>query len=421
MKVKSDLLRPGATGGSCVVAALALLGSAGVVSAEASEEAAASRLVESSVSALEVHKYVVTAGGEVVRSDGQLSGNRSTCNQELSTYSALSWNINPGEGLEVGVQAGFVEGEIMATEYELAEDAFPIRLDTIEAIIATAGANVSTVTAYTVLVWEGNPETGTLIASFSSADPAVDPAAPANVELPPGNNGVILSFQIDPQAAPSDQIFIGEGSPPPGNTFSIGVRIDEHNNQIGNGCLFPPPQTSNAFPTTDSISPNFAFDRQSNWLFAIDCGPISAAPPGWSRFSELTPVFGQRIEPGGDWNLRARWTSFNPACGTVPFGCCCLPGGFNFPNFQRQDCENGGGFWAGGGTDCTEPGICEGVFGCPEDIAGDDSVINTLDLLSLLANFNTPGPIGDIDQSGTVDTADLLRLLAAFNNTCDQL
>jgi hypothetical protein len=320
----------------------------------------------------------------------------------------------------VVVQAGFVEGEIMAAEYVLSEDAYPLRLDTIQAVIASAGTNVTTVTRYTILVWEGNPETGTLVASFSSDDPISNPAAPPDIELPPGDNGVILSFQIDPQADPTDQIFIGEGSPPPGNAFTIGFRIDEHNNQSGTGCLFPPPATSNAFPTTDSASPNFASDRQRNWLFAIDCGfGISAAPPGWNRFTELPPVFGLRVEPGGDWNLRAFWTSFNPNCGTLQTGCCCIPGGFNFPDFSEQDCVNGGGTWAGPGTDCSTPEECD-VFGCAQDLDGDD-LVATSDLLVLLGAWGTAGPNGDIDGDNLVGTSDLLELLAAWGQTCDQL
>lgn len=58
---------------------------------------------------------------------------------------------------------------------------------------------------------------------------------------------------------------------------------------------------------------------------------------------------------------------------------------------------------------------------CPGDSTGD-GVVDTADLLELLANFNQAvinGPAGgDFDSSGVVDTADLLALLAAFNQSC---
>jgi hypothetical protein len=49
---------------------------------------------------------------------------------------------------------------------------------------------------------------------------------------------------------------------------------------------------------------------------------------------------------------------------------------------------------------------------CPEDLNGD-GVVNTADLLTLLANWGTNGA-GDINNDGVVNTADLLMLLAAW-------
>ncbi|MDY7107504.1 MAG: GC-type dockerin domain-anchored protein, partial [Planctomycetota bacterium] len=51
---------------------------------------------------------------------------------------------------------------------------------------------------------------------------------------------------------------------------------------------------------------------------------------------------------------------------------------------------------------------------CPEDLNGD-GVVNTEDLLTLLANWGTSGD-GDIDGDGVVNTADLLMLLAAWGD-----
>jgi hypothetical protein len=51
---------------------------------------------------------------------------------------------------------------------------------------------------------------------------------------------------------------------------------------------------------------------------------------------------------------------------------------------------------------------------CPEDLNGD-GVVNTEDLLTLLANWGTSGD-GDIDGNGVVGTSDLLMLLAAWGD-----
>jgi hypothetical protein len=51
---------------------------------------------------------------------------------------------------------------------------------------------------------------------------------------------------------------------------------------------------------------------------------------------------------------------------------------------------------------------------CPADLNGD-GVVNTEDLLILLANWGTSGD-GDIDGNGVVNTEDLLALLAAWGD-----
>ncbi len=45
----------------------------------------------------------------------------------------------------------------------------------------------------------------------------------------------------------------------------------------------------------------------------------------------------------------------------------------------------------------------------------DDLAVNSTDLAMILARWGTPGPIGDLDQSGTVDASDLLVLLQNLN------
>ncbi len=230
------------------------------------------------------------------------------------------------------VQAGFVENEIAAASYTLSPDLFPIRIDLIEALIGTAGTNVPTTTEYTILVWDGRPNSGTLVASFSS-----DGTLLPHIQIPAGPpQAVNLNFLIDP--GDPEQIFINNTSGQ--NTFTIGIRIDEHNNQTGNGCLPPPPETSNAFPMTDTDGAN----QTGNWINAIDCGILGFCTPGWSTFQ----TFPALCTPSGDWMLRATWTSFTCSAQT---GACCDGLGDCF-DLTQGECDTLGGSYEGAGTTC---------------------------------------------------------------------
>jgi hypothetical protein len=56
---------------------------------------------------------------------------------------------------------------------------------------------------------------------------------------------------------------------------------------------------------------------------------------------------------------------------------------------------------------------------CPEDIAGDDGVINSMDLNALLAGFGGPGAgAGIVEPFDITDSADLNALLAVFGDAC---
>lgn len=236
------------------------------------------------------------------------------------------------------VQAGFVEDEIAAASYTLDPSVFPIRIDLIEALIGTAGTSVSTTTQYTIMVWDGTPATGQLVASFSS-DGAVLP----HVVIPAGPpQAVNINFLIDP--GDPEQIFINNFSG--SNTFSIGIRIDEHNNQSGNGCFTPPAQNANAFPMTDTDGAN----QSNNWINAIDCGILGFCPAGWSRFSQFPAL----CRPSGDWMLRATWTSFTCAPTT---GACCDGAGDCF-DLTSAECSAIGGTYQGDNTSCA-------TFNCP--------------------------------------------------------
>ncbi|MEO1583175.1 MAG: GC-type dockerin domain-anchored protein [Planctomycetota bacterium] len=241
----------------------------------------------------------------------------------------------PSEGFAGGtynVQAGFVENEIAAASYELSASLFPIRIDLIEALIGTAGTTVPTTTEYTVLVWDGTPDTGTLVASFSS-DGSIIP----HVEIPAGPaQAVNVNFLVDP--GDPQQIFVNNTSGT--NTFTIGLRIDRHNNQAGNGCFPAPLQTANAFPMTDTDGAN----QTDNWINAIDCGPLGC-PSGWSSFQ----TFPALCRPTGDWMLRATWTSFSCSDQT---GACC-DGDGNCFDLTQGECDSIMGSYEGAGTSCT--------------------------------------------------------------------
>lgn len=238
------------------------------------------------------------------------------------TFGATQWTA----------QAGFAEQEIMAATYTLPASAFPIKLEVIRGLFVTSNTIVTTTTEWTVLVWEGTPETGTLVASYSSDDVILP-----HLVMPPGNNATLIEVSVDP--GDPDQIFVfnNNGS----NKFSIGFRIDQHNSQTANACTTAPPSNRNAFPATDRDGLQ---TTTGNWLKALDCGPFGCAA-GWSMFSELG-----LCRPSGDWALAAVWS---PVGCVEGFGACCLPNGTCEEMFQN-DCEAVGGTYQGDGTDCAD-------------------------------------------------------------------
>ncbi|HED54585.1 MAG TPA: hypothetical protein ENJ00_10360 [Phycisphaerales bacterium] len=230
-------------------------------------------------------------------------------------------------------QAGFVEGEIMAAQYTIPASNFPIRIDLLEAVFGTVGTSVATTTEWSVLVWDGPPDTGILVASYSS-DGVILP----HIEIPPGPaQAVDLGFSIDP--GDPNQIFINNDSGT--NTFTIGFRIDKHNAQSGNGCTTPPSQNLNAFPFTDATG---VASQTGNWINAFDCGPFGC-PAGWSTFQSFPAL----CTPSGDWMLRATWTSFT--CDTITGACC--DGMATCFDLTAAECATLGGTYMGDGTNCT--------------------------------------------------------------------
>jgi hypothetical protein len=296
--------------------------------------------------------------------DGGIAGN---CPPVIRTHSAANF-----QGGAFTIQAGFAEGEIAAASYTIPAEHFPITLNTWEMIFATQAATVQTTTMYTVMVWEGTPNTGNLVESFSS-DGTILPHLIMGV----GTNGVNVQVSVDP-GDPEQVIVQNNGS----NTFSIGYRIDDHNNEPANPCLASPPTNSNAFPTTDNTSspPGLAQPTQ-NWIFMLNCGFAGCA--NWHSFQSMSSI----CRPNGDWNIRATYTPFtctlegaccvngvcssqteancallggsyrgdNTTCNADSCkGACCVPATQNCTFVTQNICGAGGGSFQGVGTSCAQ-------------------------------------------------------------------
>jgi len=293
---------------------------------------------------------VVTPSGPA---GGGLEGGGGNCQQIASRESS---NFQPGT---YAAQGGFGQGEVYAVSYVIPAAAFPIKIDLIETLLATMNATSQTITQYSILVWDGTPATGTVVFEFASDDLLLQ-----HMRVGPGTAGTQLQFSIDP--GDPEQIIIGNqgGS----STFSIGIRINQHNAQTSNPCTVAPPTCCNAFPVTDntqSICNNYSqlSSVTHNWLFALNCGqggcPPQAAGSGsgvWARFNDLQadvniPGFGclSGCRPRGDWVIRATWSSISCQPG---LGACCLPtGGCEIRLID--DCIAANGTYQGDGVDCS--------------------------------------------------------------------
>lgn len=259
------------------------------------------------------------------------------CPPVVQTYSSADF-----AGGSYTMQAGFVADEILAASYVLDADAFPVHVTDMEAIFAHQ-ATVQTTTHWSLLVWSGTPDTGTLVASFVS-----DGDLLPHIVLNPGTVGVNVKVTVDP--SDPEQIFVqDDGS----HTFTIGYRIDQHNNPPTAPCNFgltpaaccPPPTGSNAFPTTDvgGIS-----NPDHNWLYCRpNCG-VGSCPGGWHRFRDLGA-----FQPSGDWNIRVTYVPFT----CVPTGACCDSLGACTVRTQTE-CAAVGGTYMDDGTTCT-PNPCD--------------------------------------------------------------
>lgn len=270
-------------------------------------------------------------------------GPRGACPEIQRTYT----NPNNFQGGTFNLQGGMVETEIAAASYVVNASEFPLRIGHMEMIIGTQNATVQTVTQWSVIVWAGTPSTGTIVATYSSDDEILPHA-----RVGPGTAGVKIDVSIDPNDP--EQIFVSDNG---SHTFSVGFRIDDHNNEPTTICscgfgnlpavCCPPQSTTNAFFATDTDG---LANASNNWLFARSCpgatGLCALSNAGWHQF-------GGAGLPSGDWVLRASYTPIN----CPGFGACCTPASGSCQLQIQVDCENAAGVWQGEGSTCT-PNPC---------------------------------------------------------------
>jgi len=238
------------------------------------------------------------------------------------------------------VQAGFSQNEIAAVSFTLGPNDFPIRIDSMECIFAQQNAIEPTETRWSVLVWDGTPLNGDIVAVFSSDDEIIP-----HLRMPAGTQGTNVQVIIDPSDPEPILIFNETGS----NTFSIGFRIDRHNNQTQNPCLISPPSNRNAFPTTDIGG---VASLTGNWLSAINCGQFGCRA-GWSTFSQLGIC-----RPSGDWVMRATYT----CTPSLQIGACCHGSAVCDEAVESSACQDSGGTFMGNETMCADI-ICPDAVG----------------------------------------------------------
>ncbi len=302
---------------------------------------------------------ITPSNGQGTEAPGGVAG---ACPPTVSTWTNASF-----EGGSYIVQAGFAEQEMAACSYTIPASAFPIKIDMTEMIFATSNATVTTTTKWSVLFFEGTPDNGQVVASFSS-DGDILP----HLVMPPGTNGTNIQFLIDP-SDPEQIVIQDNGS----QTFTVAYRIDDHNNQTQNPCFVSPPSASNAFPTTDVGGLQAA---TNNWLFAVNCGAFGC-PAGWRRFSQLG-----LCQPSGDWVMRVTWSSFT--CPTQ--GACCLPNG-NCDFLTQQECQAQGGTYLGDDVPCGIGACNSATVACCFQATG--GCLNLLPATCVAAG-GVPGPQG---------------------------
>lgn len=285
-----------------------------------------------------IQRMVVDTRGRILQESPMVvAGGDIGCAEPVTVKHTTS-SFQPGSYI---LQQGFAEGEIFAAQYTVPVEHFPITFRSSDFLIAQ-NTTVPTTTHYTFFIWDGPPG-GIEIARFNS----MEDLAPVTMEA--GLRGTQARVVVD-QSDPDQIIIENVGGT---NTFSVGVRIDAHNEPPPDPCL-PPQNDENAFPAVDVSGVQ---SLNQNWIFALAC-PLGC-PSGWNRFVDYGPL----CRPSGDWVMTAVYE-----CPFVPeFGACCAPGGCLGPA-ANNDCANlGGTFFVD--MSCSEitcPGACCLGGGCLE-------------------------------------------------------
>ncbi len=288
-------------------------------------------------------------GYKPLGAEGGIAGGCAAVECTPQVFTHTSSDFGPGSYI---LQAGLIEGEIAAVSYTIDPALFPLRLDLTEMIFGTSSATQETTTEWSIIIWEGTPASGQIIALYRSLDGDLP-----QIVLPPGSTGVNVAFAIESSGDPSGELCIqNNGS----NTYSVGYRIDKHSSQptspactflgLPPGCCSPPPPCCNAFPAVDVgglQAPTM------NWLFAVNCDALGCAP-GWKNFAQLPTD----CRPSGDWVIRSTVTPSN--C-VVPFGACCFGNGTCDERLEAE-CLASGGVFQGPGVSCSGI-VCAPVTG----------------------------------------------------------
>lgn len=246
------------------------------------------------------------------------------------------------EGGSYTIQAGFAEDEVAAVVFDVPEGEFPIQVTLMECIFAQQSAIVETTTQWSVLIYDGPPDTGIVVATFSSNGEDLP-----HIVMGPGTQATNLSVEVDPLDPLQIYVYNDSGT----GQFSVGFRIDEHNSQTQDPCFFPPPSNRNAFPTTDVsglAQPN------GNWLSAVNCGPFGC-PAGWNPFSELGIC-----TPSGDWVIRVTYN----CTPDLQIGACCLGDASCLDSADNLTCDQLEGTFMGDGTLCADVTCPEPTGAC---------------------------------------------------------
>lgn len=324
-----------------LAATTALLVPLAAIATAQTQENRVDRLVQLRAGFREQPELMVSYAPIKSPAEGGIAGGCSAVECTPQQFTHTSSDFGPGSYI---LQAGIIEGEMAAVSYTVDAALFPLRFDLAEMIFGTSNATMQTITEWSIIIWEGTPASGQIIAVYRSLDGDLP-----QIVLPPGTSGVNVAFAIDSSQNPSEELCIqNNGS----GTFSVGYRIDKHSAQPASplcgllglppGCCAPPPPCCNAFPAVDVGGLQVP---AKNWLFAVNCDALGCAP-GWKNFQQLPA----ECRPSGDWVIRASVTPSNCA---PSFGACCFANG-NCDERLEADCIVSGGQFQGAGVSCSQ-------------------------------------------------------------------